>query len=236
MRKEWGKQKQLLKLGTGAFCVGMGHALWVPFVISDRLGGAEASGAVRSAGAFLLAAGAALLLWGLGMKEWKEWGKLFLFFGFLQICLSMLCGFLALLVLSLSGDNAGTAKAAADFISTVLALPVHAWMLCLTGHLIKRERFALWFPSGLFLQFLFLCFLAALCQFFFAGLPDGTAGILVQGILGGFLLFAMLCLMLKLTERQLSGEEIKESKTRAGITAALPDGSSDRGTVEQGER
>ncbi|MCI9479905.1 MAG: hypothetical protein HFI21_13035 [Lachnospiraceae bacterium] len=223
MRKEWNGQKKPFKrisctanfryglLGTGAFCISMGHALWVPFVISNRLGGAAAPREVRLLGVFLLMAGAALLIRGLEAKKWKEWGKLFLFFAILQICLSLASGLLALFVLSLSGDNGKTAKEAADLGSVVLALPVHAWMLCLAGRLLKKERFVLWFPGKLFLQFLAFCFLAALCQALSAGLPESTAGILTQGALGGCLLFAALFLMLKLTQRQLSKEEIRES-------------------------
>ena len=50
MRKEWKEQKQLLKLGAGACCVSTGYVLWVPFVITDRLGGAKAPFEVRLTG------------------------------------------------------------------------------------------------------------------------------------------------------------------------------------------
>lgn len=143
MRKEWEEQKQFLKQGIGACCISTGYALWVPFVISSRLGGARASTSVRLAGACLLAAGVAFLVWGFKGKNWKEWMKLFLFWGFLQICLSLTSGLLALLALSLSGDNGRIAKETADFCSAILAIPLHAWILCLIGRLLKRGRFTL---------------------------------------------------------------------------------------------
>ncbi|MCI9307728.1 MAG: hypothetical protein HFI28_14865, partial [Lachnospiraceae bacterium] len=86
----------------------------------------------------------------------------------------------------------------------------HAWTLCLIGRLIKKGRFALWFPGRLFLKFLGICSLAALCQLLLGRLPKSTAGILSQGVLGGGLLFTILCLMVKLTEQQLSGEQSQE--------------------------
>lgn len=54
MRKEWKEQKRLLRLGTGAFSVSMGYALWVPSVISGQLGGAKAPFVVRIIGVLLL--------------------------------------------------------------------------------------------------------------------------------------------------------------------------------------
>ena len=203
-------KKQFLKLGTGAVCVSMGWALWVPFVISNRLGGAWAPWEIRLAGIFLLAAGAALLFWGLEAKAFGEWGRLFLFWGALQICLSLLSGFLAFLVLFLSGDNGTLAKEAADWGSAVLALPLHAWMLCLAGFLSRKGRFALWLPGRLFLRFLALCVLAALCQVCLSRLPDSTAGILAQGFLGGCLLSGILWAMLVFTDRYLEGRETQE--------------------------
>lgn len=210
MRKEWKEQKQLLKLGAGACCVSIGYVLWVPFMIADRLGGAKAPFEVRLTGVFLLALGAVLLLWGFRVEDWKEWLKLFLFFGLLQLVLSAASGLFALLVLSLSGENGRAAKEAADLFSMILALFHHAWTLCLIGRLIKKGRFALWFPGRLFLKFLGICSLAALCQLLLGRLPKSTAGILSQGVLGGGLLFTILCLMVKLTEQQLSGEQSQE--------------------------
>lgn len=210
MKKEQGEQMQLLKWGTGACSLSTGYALWVPFAMSGRLGGAEASMGVRLAGAFLLAAGVALLARGFQARDWKEWMKLFLFFGLLQLGLSLASGLLALLALSLSGDNGKTAKCAADLCSAALAIPLHAWTLCLAGRLSRRGRFALWFPGRLFLQFSLLCFLAALCQIPLSRLPGSTAGVLAQGLLGGGLLFGTLYWMQKLTDRQLSKEQERE--------------------------
>lgn len=210
MREEWKKQSQFLKLGAGAFCISIGYAIWIPFVISDKLGGAEAPCKIQLTGMLLLVVGAALLLWGLKVKRWKEWVKLFLFFGFLQVCLSLVSGLLALLALYLSGDNGRIAKEAADYGSIILALPLHAWMLCLAGYICKKEQFSFWFPPGLFLQLLLLCSLAAICQLFLSWIPRSTAGILAQGLLGGCMLFGILCLMLKLTDRYLSGKHIQE--------------------------
>lgn len=210
MKKEWKEQKQLLKQGIGALSLSTGYTLWVPFVISARLGGAKASIGVQLTGAFLLAAGVALLAWGFKVKNWKEWMKLFLFFGFLQLCLSFASGLLALLVLSLSGDNGKIAKEATDLCSAALAIPLHAWMLCLFGYLLKRGRFAFWFPKKLFLEFFLLCLLAAFGQVFLSWLPKNTGGILAQGLLGGAILFGILYWMQKRTARELSDDQVQE--------------------------
>ena len=74
-------KKQFLKLGTGAVCVSMGWALWVPFVISNRLGGAWAPWEIRLAGIFLLAAGVRFCSGGWKRRLLESGGRSFSFGG-----------------------------------------------------------------------------------------------------------------------------------------------------------
>ena len=195
-----------IRILLGCIAVSMGCVITLPFLAVQVLGGAYGTTMSFVLGLVLLALGAVLLLRGLFFGTVTQWLKLFVCYGILQLILALLVGALAVFALFFTREDALLSKQLADGGSAVLALFLHAWMLCPLGYLCKVGEFRFVFSIRLFLFYLGVGSIGMLLQWGMSRLPFGTIYIILQGVVGVFLC-GTLWLMLHLTEKYLKPME-----------------------------
>lgn len=208
--------QRYIALLFGAFCVSMGYVISVPFLMTETLGGAKSAPGSLILGILLLAAGATLLIRGLYQGRFTEWLKLLALYLILLLTLSVVSGKFAVFVLSITGGDAKKAKMAADLTAAALSIPLHAWMLGILGHLSTSGTFVWHYPIRSFGCYLILCCALGLIQRGLYLLPQTENFILLQAVVSASLLWFMLYVMMRFTEKEKSRQEKACLKETAG--------------------